>query len=157
MAALSAAPPSGQYAEVSLPNLVAKRRTGPMTVESSADLFSHPHMGVRVRITGRLKHDEPEGNHLSAVRRFYTLYRIENLGGGDRMSRVSLDLDRVRPDKRQIVEKFCGGAVACRVTVRGRIGEVAAERVVNLFSPKRDFTAMIGVIVERLDFNAGTP
>jgi hypothetical protein len=138
---------------LSLPELVSNWHLGPMTVASPADLLGHPHVGARVRVAGRLKYDEPEGNRLNNARRFYTLYRIETHEEGDRMWRVSLDLDGTGGDERRVVETFCGGAVACAVTVHGRIGEVVAERTVNLFSPKREFTAMIGVVVEGIDFD----
>jgi len=142
--------------EVAMTPADADRRFnfGPVDLDNLRQLSDHPDVDTALVLRATLTVAAAEETVSTAAPIRVRLYGAPASDGARAF--VPLDVSLLDAATQSVIARHCE-TIPCPVTIQGRIGEVEAERVSNLFSDTGAVTVMVGVVAEHLRFHEAAP
>lgn len=145
------------YERVTMKAIVSAFELGVVVVTTERPLFERPGMGDAYAVRGRLIVSDAEEASPKAAPKTFRLYIKGEGKKSDGLKLIPLDVSHLPDTQRDFINRHCGNAFACDATVYGRIGEVKAERQINLFSFTGSMTTAIGLVGDYIRFHELRP
>ena len=141
------------YKNITLKTIVSAFKFGEVVVTNGRPVFDLPGMGRPFAVRGKLIVSDAEETSPKAAP---VTFRLYTKGQGSNITRlwvIPVDVSRLPEEQRRFIDRHCGNAFACEATVYGRIGELEAERILNLFSNSSSVTTVIGLVGDHVRFH----
>lgn len=145
------------YKNITVNAIASTFDLGEVSVTTARPLFEHPGMGEAYAVRGRLIVSDAEEASPKAAPRTFRLYTKGEGAKDVVLTLIPMDVSHLPDRQRKFIDRHCGNAFACDATVYGRIGEVEAERQVNLFSFTGAMTTKIGLVGDYIRFHELRP